>query len=155
MFIERCCLDLRTDDKLMTNDPTAHTQQHYCCTYIFPTDLHPHYEHSSISPTCLLQHQHIVIVNSNCFMMSWLQFTSPRGMCPRLVLSRSFEKKKKNRNEGLTWDDETPNYKYLVPPKCNQLKQPTSRTWLLGFPFNKVKEKNSALIRYWLVLVWS
>lgn len=41
------------------------------------------------------------------------------------------------------------------PLECNQLKQPTSQTRSLGFPFIKVQEKSSALTQYWLVLVWS
>lgn len=62
----------RTDwckDKLITNDPQP-THPHYCCTYIYPTNLFRRCKHSSISPTFLLEYQHIVIVNSNYFMMA-------------------------------------------------------------------------------------
>lgn len=46
-------------------------------------------------------------------------------------------------------------FKKFGPLKCNQLKQPTSHTSLLGFLFIKDQKKNSALTHYWLVSVWS
>lgn len=65
----------------------------------------------------------------------------------------SFEKKW--RSWTKQWDV-TSWLQNFGPLKHNQLKQPTSHTQLLGFPFIKVLKKNDLCShRYWLILVWS
>lgn len=136
-------------DRQITNDPQP-THQRYCCTYIFPTNLHHHHKYSSISPTFnwkILTHCHSESESvwwhvCRYMIRSWLQLISPHEwvlLC-WLFLSPPFLKKWRTRM--IQWDSQLQKF---GPLKCNQLKQPTSHTWLLGLHLSKLKERTVLL----------